>query len=150
MTLLLKILIMRNTTHVTKTIGAPYQDIWSKVSKMTDMEDILPDMVTSTEVSHEHGDVPTRVCTTHKGESINETIEMNGEILQGSIGIFQYYIREISMPLSNVLGTILVRKISDSETEVTWSANYDVEEDHAEAVRNMTKEAHETGINNLA
>lgn len=109
------------TVSVTKQYAIEPEKMWTLISKADNMDKYLPDMVSQcTLISAEEGG--KRVCTTAQGQ-IHETVLLNDRDQM----IFKYSIdnEDAPMPVSNYVGTASVTPLGTTNTEVTWSAEFD-------------------------
>ncbi|RAW01532.1 SRPBCC family protein [Pseudochryseolinea flava] len=114
----------------TMTINAPSDKVWGVIAKANGLEKWFS-AIEKCELDGPAGPGAKRVCTTFQGNVLEETILA----VDNDAMVFQYSIdRQDMLPTKDVLGTIHVTRLSDSETNVTWLANYNLLDQSMEQV----------------
>lgn len=133
---------MKNASvNVTKVINAPADQVWANVAQIKGIEQWSTPLTDSVVTGEGVG--AQRVCNLADGSGrICETIET----IDHERKIFRYSIQEAPMPIHHPLGTIVIRDLGDSQTEVSWSVDFQVEEEHEAVMKETITGFYEDGI----
>ncbi len=106
---------------VTKKYNTEASKIWTIVSRADSMDKYLPSMITACKIDDNKAG-SKRVCSTEQGD-IHETILVNNDEEMK----FQYSIdnEDAPLPVKGYIGTATVKKITDSEAELSWAASFE-------------------------
>ena len=136
---------MKNSSvSVTKTIAADAESVWQSIAMIRNIENWLEPLADS-EVTGE-GVGAKRVCNMADGSGkIYETIET----IDYERKVFQYSIQELPMPIKNVYGTMQVKDLGSGQTEVTWSVDFQVDEENETFMKDTITGFYVMGIQGL-
>lgn len=113
---------MKKTIQTVNQVNAPLDKVWAKVGPGTNMDKWMPIIATCSV----EGD--KRVCSTHEGAVLDETIKADNENK-----VFKYTIdKQDFMPISNIEGTISLKENGDTTT-MHWDVEFDISEENAPA-----------------
>ena len=117
---------MKNSSvKVVKTISAPANEVWHDIAKIGGIEEWSSPIADSAVTGEGVG--ARRVCNMVDGSGkIYETIET----IDHEKRIFQYSIQQLPMPIKNVIGTMKVETLENDDTQVTWSVDFQVDEEN--------------------
>ncbi len=111
----------------TRTMDIPANKVWRKVSQFSGIEDFT--FIEKSEVDGE-GVGTNRICYMPDGAELKEKlVTLDNDAMK-----LQYQITESPFPIDNYTGTILVKKVDDSSSEVSWSSSFDAVGAPAEAL----------------
>ena len=130
----------------TMTINAPSEKVWEVIAKGNGLEKWFS-AIESCELEGLAKPGTRRICKTFQGNVLKETILA----VDNDAMVFQYSIDEQDMlPTKDVLGTIHVTKLSTTETNITWLANYNLlDESMEEAVATGLDQLYQGGIKGI-
>ncbi|MCI0694811.1 SRPBCC family protein [candidate division KSB1 bacterium] len=129
---------------VSKKISAPANAVWQTISAIGGVDKWLAMIKTCRFEGTGAG--AKRVCTTADGATLYERIEA----VDHEKRIFQYSIAEPPMPIKNLLGTMqVIAGDNGNESQVDWSATFEVEEAHAAEMIAMLEGIYSEGITGL-
>ncbi len=136
---------MKNASvKVFKQINAPAEAVWKTISAIGGVDKWLS-MIKTCRVEGS-GAGAKRICTTADGATLHERIET----IDQENRIFRYSIPEPPMPIKNLLGTMKVIAINQgNESQVEWSAMFEVEEANEAEMIAMLKGIYSEGISGL-
>ncbi len=130
----------------TMTINASAEKVWEVIAKGNGLEKWFS-AIKSCELEGQAKPGSKRICKTFQGNVLKETIlAVDHEAM-----VFQYSIDEQDMlPTKDVLGTIHVTKLSPTETNITWLANYKLLDESMEtAVATGLDQLYQGGIKGI-
>lgn len=135
---------MFQQSSVTRAVDAPADAVWSVLGTGTDLH-LYVGMITACEIDRS-GALPSgvgarRTCHTDDGP-LRERIET----VDPEARVIQYSIRELPMPIGDVLGTVRVRETGSATSEVTWSLNYEVDPEHAAMIDDLARSTYADAI----
>ncbi len=129
---------------VVQKIDAPVKAVWETISAIGGVEKWLG-MIETCRVEGE-GTGAKRFCTMTDGNTLNENID----VVDHENKVFQYSIPEPPMPIKDLVGTMKVSDTGKSgETEVTWSASFQVDEANELEMKAMIEGAYIDGITGI-
>jgi hypothetical protein len=114
--------------NVTKIITANANLTWSAISSIGGLERWFP-MITGCSVSGT-GEGATRILTLADGAKIKDRIEA----IDHQLRRLRYTRIESPFPVQSYLGTVEVRKVNDDSSEVSWTVEFDVQEEQRDAM----------------
>ncbi len=134
---------MSQKIKITHTIRAPVDDVWRAISGIGGLDKWFP-IIATCEVTG-NGIGATRVCGLADGAKLYETVkEIDDEARR-----FRYSIDDSPLPISGYLGTVEMHAVGD-DTELSWSAEFDVDPAARDAIVTMLEGALGDGIKGLA
>lgn len=125
----LKLLNMTDV-NVTKSIQVPATKAWELISSFKGIENFSP---IERSVVEGEGEGATRTCYMPDGAEISEVLS---KVSQEQMQI-KYEILDGPFPITNYLSTVNVTQLNDSSCEVSWGANFDVEAENEEAMKEL-------------
>ncbi|MEM6898505.1 MAG: SRPBCC family protein [Pseudomonadota bacterium] len=128
-------------TEVTETIQASSDEVWQTISQGGDVHRWFAGVITTCELTGSCEGAERR-CTMADGAALEERII---EVDHGRMR-FRYAIDKHPLPATDVVATIQVVGLPDGQTQVTWSADYSVSDDHAALVEETLKGLYNQGI----
>ena len=130
----------------TMTINAPSEKVWEVIAKGNGLEKWFS-AIESCELEGLAKPGTRRICKTFQGNVLKETILA----VDNDAMVFQYSIDEQDkQQTKDVLGTIHVTKLSTTETNITWLANYNLlDESMEEAVATGLDQLYQGGIKGI-
>jgi uncharacterized protein YndB with AHSA1/START domain len=136
--------VKTSSVNVVKKVNAPAEAVWKTISAIGGVDKWLSLIKTCSVEGTGAG--AKRVCTTADGATLDERIEA----IDQENRIFRYSIPEPPMPIKNLLGTMQVLAIdSGKESQVDWSATFEVEEAHEAEMIAMLEGIYSEGITGL-
>lgn len=99
---------------VNKTINVSANEAWEKLSSFRGIEEYSP--IARSETKGE-GEGATRTCYMPDGAAIHEVLNK----VDASSMHFQYEITEGPFPISSYISDVVVKPVSSSSCEITWS-----------------------------
>jgi hypothetical protein len=138
---------MFQQTSVTQAVDAPAADVWAVLQTGTDLH-LYVGLITACEVDRS-GALPSGVGARRTCHTADGPLRERIETVDDDTRTIQYSIRELPMPITDVLGTVRVRETGPDTSEVTWSLNYEVAEEQAEAFDGFTRSVYADAIAGL-
>jgi uncharacterized protein YndB with AHSA1/START domain len=136
---------MHETVNINSVIKASPDKVWEMISAIGGLDQWFP-IIESCNVEGEgEGVGATRICVLGNGATLYERVEE----IDHEAKRFCYTITESPMPISNYLGTVKLDSTADGNTELTWSAEFDVDEEHREEMSAMMNGALAEGVKGL-
>lgn len=133
-----------SSVKVVKKINAPADAVWQTISAIGGVDKWLAMIKTCRFEGTGAG--AKRVCTTADGATIYERIEA----INQENRVFQYAIAEPPMPIKNLLGTMkVIAGDNANESQVEWSATFEVEKAHEADMIAMLESIYSEGITGL-
>jgi hypothetical protein len=133
-----------SSVKVSKKISAPANAVWQTISAIGGVDKWLS-LITTCSVEGT-GAGAKRICTTADGATLYERIEA----IDQENKIFRYAIPAPPMPIKNLLGTMqVIAGNNGHETQVDWSATFEVEEAHEAAMIAMLEGIYSEGMTGL-
>ena len=127
-----------------KVVNAPINALWGVISKGDGVDQWLP-FITTCRLEGE-GENLKRYCTTADGKSLSETIDR----IDHDRHEFDYSIYEQNMmPVENYQGRFALNEVGESQTEITWSATFDVSESDYPMIAESLEGFYEMGFEGL-
>lgn len=115
---------------VTKSINVPASEVWGKLSSFSGIENYSP---IARSVVQGQGVGATRTCFMPDNAEIHETLnKLNHESMH-----LEYQINSGPFPIENYVSTVDVKAVDASNTEVTWGANFEVEAENENAMKDL-------------
>lgn len=109
---------MKKFISTEHNVTAPLANVWAEIAKGDQVEAWLPIIKTS---KLEGGN--RRVCEMHEGGNLEETI-----LKSDGTKTFMYSIdKQSAFPAKDIVGTIRVEAVSDTETKLFWDVEMEVE-----------------------
>jgi hypothetical protein len=132
------------TVCVLERVSVPADAAWEVVRTGSNMDRWVP-AITQCTLDGE-GVGARRTCVVH-GQVLLESIET----VDDATRLFQYRIHQQTMlPVRDVLGTLHLSACGDSETEVLWLVNFELDDEHAwSSVRDGIEALYRSGIDGL-
>ncbi|MGZ8157967.1 MAG: SRPBCC family protein [Methylobacter sp.] len=134
---------MIETVNVTKIIALPSDKAWQAIAQIGGLERWFP-VITDCQVL-DGGVGATRIMTLTSGEEIIDRIEA----IDHQTRRFQYDRIKSPFPVNRYLGTVDVCKIGPDSSEISWTVEIDVSEDHRDELTGFIKQALSEGIDGL-
>lgn len=110
------------TVNVTKSINIPAATAWDKLSGFSGIEHFSP---------IERSEVDGTGVGAKRSCFLPENVEIKEEMTQFDAEnmVFTYVILSGPFPISNYISTVKVNAKGDTQTEISWTANYEVGEE---------------------
>jgi hypothetical protein len=134
---------MLEQLNVTKTIAINADHAWAAISNIGGLDRWFPVITDCTVTGTGVG--ATRILTLTDGATMKDRIEAIDHLHRR----FRYNRIESPFPVRSYLGTVEVRKINDSTSEVSWTVEIDVQEDQRDALVELLRNALTDGIQGL-
>jgi mxaD protein len=135
--------LMLEQLNVTKTITINADRAWAAISSIGGLDRWFP-IITDCTVNGT-GEGATRILTLADGAKIKDRIEA----IDHQHKLFRYNRIESPFPVQSYRGTVEVRRISDSTSEVSWTVEIEVQEDQRDALVELLRNALAEGIQGL-
>ena len=135
---------MFQQSSVTQAVDAPADAVWSVLGTGTDLH-LYVGMITACEIDRA-GALPSGVGARRTCHTADGPLRERIETVDPETRTIQYSIRELPMPITDVLGTVRVRETGPETSEVTWSLNYEVAEEHAAMIDDLARATYTDAI----
>ncbi len=128
---------------VTKVVDVRAQDAWNAIRSIGGLDRWFP-VIAKCSVQGQ-GVGARRVCELANGVTLFEKVEQ----IDDAGRVFKYSITDSPLPIRNYLGTVKVHDAGGGKSEITWSAKFDVADDHRDEMVGMLSGAFADGIKGL-
>jgi carbon monoxide dehydrogenase subunit G len=133
---------------VKDTINAPADNVWKTVGAISNVEQYIPMIKSSTVQGSGLGAKRTCIVTNEKGEEMGKLEEDIIDFNEGA-KTYSYAITSGPFPVENYVGTVKVMDLGNNTSEIEWSSECEAKGMTDEEVSNMLHDVYSSIINGL-
>ena len=133
---------------VKDTINAPADIVWKTVGAISNVEQYIPTIKSSTVQGSGLGAKRTCILTNEKGEEMGK-IEEDIIAFNDDAKTYSYAITSAPFPVENYVGTVKVTDRGNNTCELEWSSECEAKGMTEEEVSNMLHDVYSSILNGL-